>query len=292
MVDFLKLAKGQQRGGEPLVTNSNVVGGNDLFKNFDQKMSQINLGGFDSNIRPVNALDNQANVSVNPENYIVALEKQDISQINNEIEISMDYMLQNEQYIEYQRRIKQLLRETECDDIGDLLSKHGDSRKVIDAMFTLQKTFDADSKMKQHYQKTMTNFKNLNTQFNGMRDHIHRGELNSVAAVQTIATNEYSGNVAQAAQSYKADMAELNDMRNEAINNINETLIPFVDDQGKYVVNDFENNLKQDQLSVKAVAEIDINKPQPNPETIVESTQPSVDARDKKHEHDNAGPSL
>lgn len=292
MVDFLKLAKGQQRGGEPLVTNSNVVGGNDLFKNFDQKMSQINLGGFDSNIRPVNALDNQANVSVNPENYIVALEKQDISQINNEIEISMDYMLQNEQYIEYQRRIKQLLRETECDDIGDLLSKHGDSRKVIDAMFTLQKTFDADSKMKQHYQKTMTNFKNLNTQFNGMRDHIHRGELNSVAAVQTIATNEYSGNVAQAAQSYKADMAELNDMRNEAINNINETLIPFVDDQGKYVVNDFENNLKQDQLSVKAVAEIDINKPQPNPETIVESTQPSVDARDKKHEHDNSGPSL
>lgn len=292
MVDFLKLAKGQQRGGEPLVTNSNVVGGNDLFKNFDQKMSQINLGGFDSNIRPVNVLDNQANVSVNPENYIVALEKQDITQINNEIEISMDYMLQNEQYIEYQRRIKQLLRETECDDIGDLLSKHGDSRKVIDAMFTLQKTFDADPKMKQHYQKTMTNFKKLNTQFNGMRDHIHRGELNSVAAVQTIAANEYSGNVAQAAQSYKADMSELNDMRNEAINNINETLIPFVDDQGKYVVNDFEDNLKQDQLSVKAVAEIDINKPQPNPETIVESTQPTVDARDKKHEHDHSGPSL
>lgn len=293
MVDFTRLAQGKGRGAEPLVTNKNVVGGSDLFKNFDQKMSQINLGGIEGNLRPDNALNKETKAEIHPESYIFALDKTDVQQTNNEIEISMDYMRQNEQYVQYQQRIKQLLRETDCKHIGELLSKHGDSQKVIAAMSTLQKTFDADPKLKQHYQKTMSNFKNLNNKFNDMRGHIHRGDISGVAAVNNIAASEYNGNVASAAKSYQADMSELNDMRNEAISNINETMIPFVDDHGKYVVSDFENDLKTDQASLNAVAEIDINKPQTQPEITVESTQqPPIAARDKKHEHENSGPSI
>lgn len=161
MVDFLKLAKGQNpnKGIEPLVTNSNVVGGSDLFKNFDQKMSEINLGGFDGNLRPANALENQSKVTAQPEYYAAALEKQDIQKTTHEIKNSMDYMHQNEQYIQYKQRIKDLLRENECENIGELLAKHGDSRKVLGAMSTLQHAFEADPAMKQHYQKTLSNYK-------------------------------------------------------------------------------------------------------------------------------------
>lgn len=298
MVDFLKLAKGQSqnRGGEPLVTNSNVVGGSDLFKNFDQKMSEINLGGIDGNLRPANALENPSKVAAQPEYYVAALEKQDIQQTTNEIEISMDYMRQNEQYIQYKQRIKDLLRENDCDNVGELLDKHGDSRKVLDAMATLQRTFEADPKMKQHYQKTLTSFKQLNYRFNSMRGHINRGEWDGHGAVQNIATNEYNGNVAQAAKAYQSDMAELNNMRNNAISNINDTMIPFVDDHGKYVVDDLHADLKKDQASVQAAAvaaaKNDMNKPEPKPETTVESTPPTPEAREKKRENENSGPSL
>lgn len=296
MVDFLKLAKGQKRGGEPLVTNSNVVGGSNLFQDFDKKMSEINLGGFDGNIRPANALDNQSKIAAQPEHYIAALEQQDIRQTSNEIESSMDYMRQNEQYIQYKLRIKDLLRENDCKNVGELLAKHGDSRKVLAAMSTLQNTFDADPKMKQHYQNTLTGFKKLNNRFNSMRGHINRGELDGHGAVQNIATNEYNGNVAQSAKAYQSEMAELKDMRNNAINNINETMIPYVDNHGKYVVDDLNADLKKDQASVEAVsvaaAKNDINKPEPKPETAVESAPPTPEARVKKRENENSGPSF
>ncbi len=292
MVDFLKLAQGQKSGPESLVTNSNVVGRSDLFNNFDQKMSQINLGGFDGNMRPENALDKSSNVAVQPENYVMAIEKQDIRNLNNEIESSMDYMRQNDQYIQYKQRIKDLLSENECDNVGELLVKHGDSKKVLAAMSTLQHAFDADPKMKQHYQKTMTSFKQLNHKFNDIRGHINRGQANSVNAVQNIATNEYNGNVAHAADAYKRDMSELNDMRNQAIHNLNDTMVPYVDDHGKYVVDDLKTDLEKDQSAVKAMAENDVNKPKPTPEITVESNPQIPEPRETKRENENSGPSL
>lgn len=295
MIDFLKLAKGHVRGGEPLVTNSNVVGGSDLFKNFDQKMSEINLGGFESNLHPKNALDNQSKVTSQPEHYFIALEQQEIRQANNEIEISIDYLRQNDQYILYKQRIKDLLRENDCDNVGELLAKHGDSRKVLDAMATLQHTFEADPKMKQHYQKTLSGFKQLNSHFNSMRGHFNRGELDGQSAVQNIATNEYNGNVAQAAKAYQSDISTLSYMRNNAINNINETMIPYVDNHGKYVVDDLHADLIKDQASIgEAVtaAKNDMNKHEPKPETAVESIPPMPEARKNKHENENSGPSL
>lgn len=295
MVDFLKLAKSQKRSGEPLVTNSNVLGGSDLFKNFDQKMSQINMVDFAENMRPAKALDSEAKVSAQPHDYITALEKHDIQVTTNEIEISMDYLRQNEQYIQYKQRIKDLLRENECENVGELLAKHGDSKKVLAAMANLQQAFDADPIMKQHYQKTLMNYKKLNTHFNEMRGHINRGEWDGHGAVHNIANNEYNGNVAQAVKSYQSDMAELKDMRNNAIHNINETMIPYVDDHGKYVVDDLKAGLKQDLASIEAAtiaAKNHVNKPEPQPETTVELTQPAPEVREKDREHANSGPSL
>lgn len=297
MVDFLKLAKGQNpnKGIEPLVTNSNVVGGSDLFKNFDQKMSEINLGGFDGNLRPANALENQSKVTAQPEYYAAALEKQDIQKTTHEIKNSMDYMHQNEQFIHYKQRIKDLLRENECENVGELLAKHGDSRKVLGAMSTLQHAFEADPAMKQHYQKTMSNYKQLNRSFNSMREHINRGELGGQGAVHNIATNEYNGNVEQAAKAYQSDMAELSDMRKNAINDLNDTMVPFADDHGKFVVDDLHADLKKDQASVQAAeatAQNDMNKPEPKPETTVESPLPTPAEREKKRNMENPGPSL
>lgn len=170
MVDFTKLAQVKGlRNQEAIVSNSNVRGGN--LNNFDQAFSRINMDGFEQNIKTDMRLNNEHRA--NSEKYVHALSMRGVQELQTEINTSLSYIRQNEQYLQYQQKIKDLLKSTDCENVGELLAKHGDGKKVVSAMIDLQNTFDADPLMKHHYKEVLNKTQRVNQNLN-----INRVEVN------------------------------------------------------------------------------------------------------------------
>lgn len=167
MVDFTQLIKPKNHPDHSnYVSGSNVYGGN--LDKFDQLFSQINLGGFDDNLNANNKLD----APVKAEEYVHALNMLNINEMYNNINISLNYIRQDEDYIKYKNKINDLLRVNNCESIAQLISEHYENAEVIQTVVDLQNIFDNKPEMKEHYSEISNKTKLIDTQLNENREDL------------------------------------------------------------------------------------------------------------------------
>lgn len=273
MVDFTKLAQSKASPKEQALVSSGNVRGGDL-NNFDKLFSQINMDGFESNLRAANRLE--SSIQVNPDQYVQALSMRNINELRTEIETSLDYMRQNEQYLSYQKKVKDLLKSTDCDNVGELLSKHGDSKKVIEAMTDLQSSFDSDPLMKYHYKEVLNKTQRINQNLD-----VNRNE------VVTIGPNG-SREALEADQQY---LSEVQDVRGSVLDSIDSMDIPFIDDDQNDLSQNLRDSMQSDEQTIQKTNELLSNLTDNSIKNTVES--PKVDRQaEPEHRKNDEGLSL
>jgi hypothetical protein len=275
MVDFTKLAKPQvntEVGNH--VSNSNVRGEIGLDK-FDQMFSRINLDGFESNLKSDKHFTNQNEAL--PEQYANALSMRSVQDLSAEIDTSLDYIRQNEQYTLYQNKIKDLLKVTGCENVGDLLSKHSDSKKVLEAMTDLQQAFDADPMMKHHYRQVLTNTQKINKNLDNNRNALdmNAGPNGSMSVLE----------------SDRQHLIHVKETRGSVLNGLEGMDIPFVDDGANDITQNLRDGIKSDEQAIQKTNEYVDNQPKNTVENTVES--PTTETRaEPGHRKDDDGLTL